>query len=249
MIGEIRDEAGAAAAVQASLTGHKVLTSFHTDDTVSAVLRLMDMKVEPFLISSTVVGIIAQRLVRTLCPFCKEFTIPDDSIIRTFASITTKGDYGAYNFYRAVGCPECGNTGYKGRTGVQELLELNEPVREAILARKTASQIRLTARTSGHLVSMAEDGFYKATQGVTTLQEVLRLVFINGCDASAQYDLKDLIPYCEWGRSHDARQTGSQPLVHSPINNRSYSLLFRLPRRPFSYFLIFEVLGISCEIK
>jgi type II secretory ATPase GspE/PulE/Tfp pilus assembly ATPase PilB-like protein len=206
MIGEIRDEAGAGAAMQASLTGHKVLTSFHTDDTVSAILRLMDMNIQPFLISSTIVGIMAQRLARTLCPFCKEATIPDESVMRTFKSIKTKGAFGAYTFYRPVGCPECGNTGYKGRTGVHELLEINEPVKEAILARKTASQIRLAARESAQLISMAEDGFYKAAQGITTLQEVLRLVFINACDASVPYNVDNLMAYCDGAEDSDILQ-------------------------------------------
>ena len=197
MIGEIRDEAGAAAAMQASLTGHKVLTSFHTDDTVSALLRLMDMNIQPFLISSTIVGIMAQRLVRRLCPFCREATIPDDSVIKTFTSIKTGGAFEASTFYRAVGCRECDNTGYRGRTGVHELLEINEPVKEAILARKTSSQIRLIARESARLISMAEDGFYKAAQGITTLQEVLRVVFVNACDASAPYNAENLLACCD----------------------------------------------------
>jgi type II secretory ATPase GspE/PulE/Tfp pilus assembly ATPase PilB-like protein len=197
MIGEIRDEAGAAAAVQASLTGHKVLTSFHTDDTVSALLRLLDMNIQPFLISSTIVGIIAQRLVRTLCPHCKEETIPDKPVIKTFTSIKPMDGFEAGTFYRAVGCRECDHTGYRGRTGVQELLEINEPVKEAILDRKTSSHIRLIARESAHLVSMAEDGFYKAARGITTLQEVLRLVFVNASDASVPYHGENLIAYCD----------------------------------------------------
>ena len=212
MIGEIRDEAGAAASMQASLTGHKVLTSFHTDDTVSAILRLMDMNIQPFLISSTIVGIMAQRLVRTLCPFCKEATRPDDSVMRTFTSVKTKGACEAYTFYRAVGCPKCDNTGYRGRTGVHELLEINEPVREAILARKTSSQIRLAARESADLVSMAEDGFCKAAQGITTLQEVLRLVFVNACDASVPYNAENLIAYCDGAEDSKVLQL---PKVHN----------------------------------
>ncbi len=196
MIGEIRDEAGAAASVQAALTGHKVLTSFHTDDTASALLRLMDMNIQPFLISSSLVGIMAQRLVRTLCPFCKEPTTPDSATMKAFTSINAEGPYGTHTFYRAVGCPECADTGYKGRTGVHELLEINEPVKEVIVAQKTSSQIRLTARKSAHMVSMAEDGFYKAAQGITTLEEVLRLVFINAGDAAIPYDADRLIAYC-----------------------------------------------------
>ncbi len=197
MIGEIRDEAGAAAAIQASLTGHKVFTSFHTDDTVAAILRLMNMGIEPFLISSTIIGIMSQRLARTLCPFCKRPAPVDESITKTFTSITQGISYGDYEFYGPVGCPECNNIGFKGRTGIHELLEINEPVREAILARKTASQIRLTARESAHFISMAEDGFYKAAKGITTLQEVLRVVFVNANDGEIPYELDRLMAFCD----------------------------------------------------
>jgi type IV pilus assembly protein PilB len=132
--------------------------------------------------------------------------------MRTFTSVKTKGACEAYTFYRAVGCPKCDNTGYRGRTGVHELLEINEPVREAILARKTSSQIRLAARESADLVSMAEDGFYKAAQGITTLQEVLRLVFVNACDASVPYNAENLIAYCDGAEDSNVLQL---PKVHN----------------------------------
>ncbi len=196
MIGEIRDAAGAAAAMQASLTGHKVLTSFHTDDTVSAVLRLADMNIKPFLISSTVVGILSQRLVRTLCPHCKEPMRPEKSLVKAFTSVRLN-DIEAQTFYRAVGCSRCAETGYMGRTGVHELLEITEPLKEAILERRTASRMRSIARESAHLISMAEDGFYKAAKGITTIKEVLRLVFVNAADTSIPYHWDNLIAWCD----------------------------------------------------
>jgi type II secretory ATPase GspE/PulE/Tfp pilus assembly ATPase PilB-like protein len=196
MIGEIRDELGAGAAIQAALTGHKVFSTFHTDDSTSALVRLMNMGIETFLISSTVVAVIAQRLVRTLCPNCKEPGAPSPLTLRAFSSIQTDNLEG-FGFYRPKGCHQCNGTGYKGRTTVQELLEINDPIREAILQRKHVSQIRVTGRETAHLVSMAEDGFYKAAKGITTLEEVQRVVYINGSDALVPYDAHWLYNLCD----------------------------------------------------
>ena len=196
MIGEIRDEAGAAAAVQAALTGHKVFSTFHTDDSTSALVRLMNMGIETFLISSTVVAIIAQRLVRTLCPACKEPGAPSPLTLKAFSSIRVQ-DIDQFTFYRPKGCHQCSGTGYKGRTTVQELLEMNDPIREAILLRKDVSQIRVVARRTAHLISMAEDGFYKAAKGQTTLEEVQRVVYISASDALVPYDGKWLVDLCD----------------------------------------------------
>src|SRR5208283_104052 len=145
MIGEIRDRSGAAAAVQAALTGHKVFSTFHTDDSTSALVRLMNMGIETFLISSTVVAVVAQRLVRTLCPACKEPGPPSPLALKAFSSIDVK-DVEQFNFFRPKGCHRCNGSGYKGRTTVQELLEMNDPLRESILAHEHVSKIRVVGR-------------------------------------------------------------------------------------------------------
>lgn len=196
MIGEIRDTESAAAAIQAALTGHKVLSSFHTDDSTGALVRLMNMGIETFLISSTVVSIVAQRLVRALCPRCKERMVPHKGLLGAFHSIDSS-NAANYAFYGPRGCPECHNTGYKGRSAVHELLEVNDDIRDAILARSTSNHIRLTARKTGTLISMAEDGFYKAVKGVTSLEEVLRVVFVNAGDGEVPYTIDRIMSMCD----------------------------------------------------
>ena len=196
MIGEIRDETSAAAAIQCALTGHKVFSSFHTDDTTGALLRLMDMGTETFLISSTVVSVVAQRLVRTLCPHCKTPVRPEPAILDVFSSIVGNG-IEEIRFFGPRGCPKCNESGYKGRLGVQEVLEINDDVRDAILTRKPSGHIRRIARETGQLISMAEDGFYKAAKGVTSLEEVLRICFINKGDAAVPYDCGRLMELCD----------------------------------------------------
>jgi general secretion pathway protein E len=155
MIGEIRDFETAQIAIQASLTGHLVLATLHTNDAPSAVTRLTDMGVEPFLLSSSLLGVLAQRLVRKLCPHCKR----QDA---------------AAGRYQPVGCSECGNTGYKGRTGVYELMVADDNVRSLIHARASEAQVREAAGKSG-LRSMREDGERLVQQGITSLEEVLRV--------------------------------------------------------------------------
>jgi len=174
MVGEIRDRAAAEGVIQAALTGHKVLTTFHTEDTTGALLRLMDMDIDTFLISSTVIAVLAQRLVRVLCPKCKEAYTPDAHQMEALG--VQPENVEAYRFYKAVGCPHCGNTGYRGRTGVHELLCVNDAVRNAILARRTSGEIRRIARREAGLVTMREDTFYKIISGITSFEEVNRVV-------------------------------------------------------------------------
>lgn len=158
MIGEIRDFETAQIAIQASLTGHLVLATLHTNDAPSAVTRLIDMGVEPFLLSSSLLGVLAQRLVRKLCPHCKrEDTGPDGR-----------------KLWHPVGCPECSHTGYKGRTGVYELMVVDEAVQALIHNRAPESEIVATAAKRG-LRSMREDGERLVSEGVTSLEEVLRV--------------------------------------------------------------------------
>jgi general secretion pathway protein E len=154
MIGEIRDFETAQIAIQASLTGHLVLATLHTNDAPSAVTRLTDMGVEPFLLSSSLLGVLAQRLVRKLCPDCK------------------KSD--GRGRYHPVGCPQCGQTGYKGRTGVYELMVADDKVRSLIHSRAAESQLFVAAEQAG-LRSMREDGERLITEGITSPEEVMRV--------------------------------------------------------------------------
>jgi Tfp pilus assembly pilus retraction ATPase PilT len=195
MVGEIRDKEAAAAVIQAALTGHKVLSTFHTDDTTGALLRLMDMGIDTFLISSTIVSVIAQRLVRVLCPHCRKPDVPEEGLLASFGVRDIDPD--RYAFNRPVGCGKCGNTGFNGRTAIHELLCLNDPIRDAILARRTSSQIRQIARHEAKLISMREDGFFKATKGITSLEEVLRVVFYNESDQQSARKADDIVRYCK----------------------------------------------------
>jgi len=195
MVGEIRENASAEAVIQAALTGHKVLSTFHTDDTTGALLRLMDMGIDTFLISSTVVSVIAQRLVRVLCPGCREPYVPEKHLLTSFNVSSMDSD--RVTFYRPVGCSRCGDSGFKGRTAIHELMFVNDAIREAILSRKTSTQIRLIAREKAKLISMREDGFYKATQGVTSLEEVLRVVFHNESDELSSRSAEEIVSNCE----------------------------------------------------
>jgi general secretion pathway protein E len=154
MIGEIRDYETAQIAIQASLTGHLVLATVHTNDAPSTVTRMIDMGVEPFLLSSSLLGVLAQRLVRKLCPRCKK---PDGQ-----------------GRYHPVGCAECSQTGYKGRTGVYELMTVDDKLRSLIHSRAAESQILVAAEAAG-LRSMREDGQRLVVQGVTSPEEVLRV--------------------------------------------------------------------------
>jgi type IV pilus assembly protein PilB len=172
VLGEIRDKFSAESAIQAALTGHKVLTTFHTEDTIGGLLRLMNMDIETFLISSTVVSVVAQRLIKRVCPNCREVYVPSPRDIRRIHY--SSQDIGDYEFQLGNGCESCDYTGYKGRVGVFELLVLNEYVKEAILARKTSSEIRRICMETTGLVTLLEDGLAKAARGVTSIQEIMR---------------------------------------------------------------------------
>jgi len=173
VIGEVRDRATAQVAVQAALTGHKVLTTFHTEDSIGGLLRLVDMGIETFLISSTVVSILAQRLIRTICPECRQAYMPN----RRIANLIGIDDETLRNrtFYRGTGCGTCYGTGYHGRTALHELLVLNEAVRDALLENKTSHEVRLISCESTDLLSLMEDGLFKVLQGYTTVEEVYRI--------------------------------------------------------------------------
>jgi type IV pilus assembly protein PilB len=196
MVGEIRDKASADAVVEAALTGHKILTSFHSDDTSSALLRMFKIGIETFLISSTVIGVMSQRLVRTLCPLCKQPYVPKDDILSSFDSISPL-HLDEYTFYAPRGCIECNNSGFKDRTAITEIMLVNNEIRDALLNRLPTSKIREVARRNGGLMSMREDGFYKATKGITCLEEVLRLASYNSSDILVQRSSEEIVALCE----------------------------------------------------
>jgi general secretion pathway protein E len=175
MIGEIRDLETAQIAVQASLTGHLVFSTLHTNDAISAFTRLIDMGVEPFLVASALRGVLAQRLVRRLCPVCAApAEAPHGRILEELAGARGPDAAGSADWRRPVGCPECQNTGYRGRLGVYEMVEVVEQLQDAILRRAPAHEATEMARGLGFR-SMRQDGLIKAAAGVTSLDEVLRV--------------------------------------------------------------------------
>ena len=171
MIGEIRDLETAEAAIQASLTGHLVLSTLHTNDACSAPTRLLDMGVEPFLVASTLAGAMAQRLVRAICPSCKEAYEPDRDQLPQ--DLQQELDEGA-RLYRGVGCRKCRHTGYHGRSGLFELMLANDVIREKMMARAPTGQIVTAARDNGMRMLRA-DGWSKVKAGITTPEEILRV--------------------------------------------------------------------------
>jgi type IV pilus assembly protein PilB len=174
VIGEIRDNYSAEVAVHAALTGHKVLTSFHTEDSISGLIRLMNMNIEAFLISSTVVCVLSQRLLRKVCPQCTRPHKPSAGELKLLNFIPQ--DISKYNFCKGTGCQTCNYTGYKGRVAVFEMLVLNEKVREAILDHKSTFDIRKISLETTNLVTLMEDALSKAADGITTLDEIFRCV-------------------------------------------------------------------------
>ncbi len=172
VIGEIRDKYSADVAVQSALTGHKVLTTFHTEDSIGGLIRLLNMDIEAFLVSSTVVSVVAQRLLRRVCPHCAVSYQPRAAEIQRLGY--SARDLRGGEFQVGRGCSQCRHTGYVGRVGIFELLILDELIRDAILDRRTSHEIRKIGIESSGLVTLIEDGIHKAASGETTLEEVLR---------------------------------------------------------------------------
>lgn len=176
MVGEIRDSETAGIAVNTALTGHLVLSTLHTNDAATTLPRLLDMKIESYLVASTVAVAIGQRLVRRLCTFCKEVYLPSDAEWRSLAESLPKDAPAIHgNLYRGKGCDNCANTGYRGRIGVNEVLVVDPDIREAILRKASASDIRTLAVKNG-MTTMLGDGIRKAMAGETTVTEVLRVI-------------------------------------------------------------------------
>ncbi|MDP3096789.1 MAG: GspE/PulE family protein [Syntrophales bacterium] len=174
MLGEIRDPETAAIAVQAAQTGHRLLSTVHTNDAAGAISRLVDMNIEPFLISSVLLASFAQRLVRTICPYCKEKYQPPKAALLAVGLTGTENA----NFMRGKGCNQCLNTGYKGRTGIFEVLINDEMIQQMILDKRSAQEISREAKKMRLLRTLQEDAANKVLQGVTTLEEAATAVMM-----------------------------------------------------------------------
>ncbi|KAA3618219.1 MAG: type II secretion system protein GspE [Calditrichaeota bacterium] len=170
MVGEIRDSETAKIAVEAALTGHLVLSTLHTNDAPGAVTRLIEMGVEPFLVASATIGVLAQRLVRKICPKCKYAYTPTTDLLNELGFNPAKRNW---VFYKGKGCKQCNNMGYKGRMGIYEILLFNEEVRTLCLQSATSDEIKKASIRNG-MRTLRQDGFVKVLKGITTIEEVMR---------------------------------------------------------------------------
>ncbi len=171
MVGEIRDRDTAEVAIQASLTGHLVLSTVHTNDAPGAITRLVDMGVEPFLIASSLIGVLAQRLVRTICNDCKQPYTPTEAMLREIG-VQIENLSQLPTLYRGKGCPKCVNTGYRGRSGIHEFLPIDDDVRQGILAKVDSATLKKIPMAKG-MRNLREDGVRKVLAGITTIEELL----------------------------------------------------------------------------
>jgi type IV pilus assembly protein PilB len=174
MVGEIRDAETAAISVQAAQTGHRVFSTMHTNDATGVITRFIDMGIEPFLISSVLLVSFAQRLVRTVCPYCKEQYNPPEKALADFG--ITVEEAKKSTFQRGRGCSQCKNTGYKGRTGLFEVLVNDEMIQDMIMKRKASQEITRAAVAAGKLRTLREDAAIKVMKGITTLEEAASAV-------------------------------------------------------------------------
>jgi type IV pilus assembly protein PilB len=173
LVGEVRDHETAKIAMQAAQTGHLVLSTLHTDDAPSTITRLMDMGMEPYVIASALVGVVAQRLVRRLCTSCRRQYTPEAETLR--ALNITEADAAQFVFYRAMGCEDCNHTGYRGRIALYEVMRVSDKVRRLIAQKGGEDMVRDAAVTAG-MITLGEDGLAKVKAGVTTAEELLRVV-------------------------------------------------------------------------
>jgi type IV pilus assembly protein PilB len=177
MVGEIRDEETARIAIHSALTGHLVLSTLHTNDAPGAVTRLVDMGIEPFLVASSLVGVIAQRLIRVLCDRCKQIYTPPAEVLHRLGATMLAGD-GQVPIYRPVGCEFCSKIGYKGRLGIFEIMVIDDAIKTLVTKRASISEIKEQAVKQG-MWTLAEDGLEKVILGTTSPEEVLDVVFVN----------------------------------------------------------------------
>ncbi|KKP31507.1 MAG: Type II secretion system protein E [Candidatus Woesebacteria bacterium GW2011_GWE2_31_6] len=176
LVGEIRDQETADLAIQASLTGHLVFSTLHTNDAAGALPRLLDMGAEPYLLASSMTAIVAQRVGRKIHDACKETYTPDPKIIEDIKKVL--GPLFPLNkevkLYRGKGCQECGNTGYYGRIGIFEVIPVSDSISKLILERSPASTIEKKAKEEG-MITLKQDGYLKVLEGITSIEEVLRV--------------------------------------------------------------------------
>lgn len=175
LVGEIRDKETAEIAIQSSLTGHLVFSTLHTNDAASAITRIIDMEIEPFLVSSSVLAVVAQRLVRVLCPVCKESYVPDEQSLKKIGLGSFERE--RPTVYRSVGCSACMNTGFRGRSAIFEMMLCDDELKKLMLATSDSNQIRRQAVKAG-MVTLVQDGAEKVLQGLTTIEEVFRVTRI-----------------------------------------------------------------------
>ena len=181
MVGEMRDRETAEIAMQASLTGHVVLSTLHTNDSVASIVRLMNLGIQPYLIASSVNGVIAQRLVRVICPHCKEQYLPSTEDLLNIRMKDT--ETAPFKVYRGKGCDHCKNSGYSGRTGIYEVFPMSARIKEMIASKASEGEIRQTAIAEG-MKTLGENALEKVRMGITTLEEIRRVVFMEGESAS-----------------------------------------------------------------
>ncbi len=200
LVGEIRDEETAKIAMQAAQTGHLVLSTLHTDDAPSTITRLMDMGMEPYVIASALVGVVAQRLVRRLCTSCRRQYTPEGETLR--ALNIPEADASQFVFYKAIGCEECNGTGYRGRIALYEVMRVSDKVRR-LVAQKAGEDMVRDAAVSAGMVTLGEDGLAKVKAGITTAEELLRVVtevremrtLCSGCGGAVGVDFM-ACPHC-----------------------------------------------------
>ena len=171
MVGEVRDEETARSAIQAALTGHLVFSTLHTNDAASAITRLINMGVEPYLIGAALNLVLAQRLVRRICPKCRQVYEP----ARPIKKAIERMGYGIETFYKGVGCRKCRNTGYSGRVGIHELMTVNDELRDAVVAGANVVELRKISATYG-MVTLKHDGFRKVREGLTSVEEIIQII-------------------------------------------------------------------------
>lgn len=177
MVGEIRDTETAGIAVNTALTGHLLLSTLHTNDAATTLPRLLDMKIEPYLVASTVSIVLGQRLVRKICKHCRMEKIVSAVELKSISDLLPKAfDGKRHVFYQGRGCEKCNNTGYSGRIGIHEVMVVDPVVREFFLKKESADNVRTAAVKQG-MITMLEDGFEKAKKGITTIEEILRMLY------------------------------------------------------------------------
>ena len=212
LVGEIRDHETAKIATQAAQTGHLVLSTLHTDDAPSTITRLMDMNLEPYVIASALIGVVAQRLVRRLCHQCRRQYTPDAETLRALSM--TEDTAAHFVFYKAVGCEECNHTGYRGRMGIYEVMRVNDKVRRLIAQRGGEDMIRDAAIASG-MVTLGEDALAKVKAGLTSAEELFRVVtevkevrtLCPGCQGAVGVDFM-ACPHCGYRLQSGCQKCG-----------------------------------------